>query len=173
MFKKLLTIITTGLFLAIFGLTACQKQQAPANNQVTANTQTQSKEKKESSKAPTDGKHKLVIHVSSGNKKIQDIALNNAFNVLKHYGKDKVKIEIVAYGPGLKIFTKKSDQKDRIELLSQKNVHLSACGNTITNVTKKTGKKPQLLKLDNLKVVPAGVVRIMELQEQGYTYLRP
>ena len=36
---------------------------------------------------------------------------------------------------------------------------------------KKTGKEPKLA--EGVGVVPGGVIRIMELQEQGYSYIRP
>ncbi len=41
----------------------------------------------------------------------------------------------------------------------------------MAKVEEKTGKKPQLT--DGVKVVKAGVIRIMELQEEGYSYVRP
>ena len=47
----------------------------------------------------------------------------------------------------------------------------STCGYTINNVKRKKGKSPRLV--DGIEVVPAGVQRIMELQEQGYAYIRP
>jgi hypothetical protein len=39
------------------------------------------------------------------------------------------------------------------------------------SIEKKSGKKVQLV--EGVSVVQAGVVRIMQLQEQGYAYLRP
>jgi intracellular sulfur oxidation DsrE/DsrF family protein len=50
-------------------------------------------------------------------------------------------------------------------------ITFSACNNTMKKIAKKTGKKPHLTK--GVKIVPAGVIRIMELQEQGYSYVRP
>jgi hypothetical protein len=38
-------------------------------------------------------------------------------------------------------------------------------------VAKKSGKMPTLI--EGVQVVPAGVLRIMQLQEQGYAYIRP
>ena len=116
-------------------------------------------------------KHKLVIQVSTSDALTQKIALNNAVNVQKSLGIDNVDVEIVAYGPGLGLLTKESSQKDRVASLAMQNITFSACGNTIKKVTKKSGKAPALI--DGVEVVPAGVLRIMELQEQGYSYLRP
>jgi len=118
-----------------------------------------------------DKDHKLVIQVSSKDPLTQKIALNNAVNLQKLYGMDNVAIEVVAYGPGLSLLTTKSTEADRVKSLALQNITFSACGNTMAKIEKKTGKKPQLV--EGVGTVNAGVARIMELQEQGYAYLRP
>ena len=115
--------------------------------------------------------HKLVIQVSSDDAKTQTLALNNAANLQETLGMDNVKIEVVAYGPGLSLLTKKSKASSRVKSLAQQDIRFSACGNTMEKIAKKTGKKPQLT--EGVQVVNAGVARIMELQEQGYSYIRP
>ncbi len=121
--------------------------------------------------ADMGAKHKVVIQVSTDDVRTQKIALNNAVNLQKALGMDNVDVEIVAYGPGLSLLTKKSKQAKRVESLAMQNITFSACANTMKKVEKKRGKKPKLLQ--GVKVVPAGVMRIMELQEQGYSYIRP
>ena len=121
--------------------------------------------------AEFDGKHKLVIQVSTDDPRTQKIALNNAVNLQKHYGIDNIDIEIVAYGPGLGLLTDKSSQAARVSSLALQDITFSACGNTMEKVSEKTGKMPVLL--EGVGQVPAGVARIMELQEQGYAYIRP
>ena len=56
-------------------------------------------------------------------------------------------------------------------MLAMSDITFSACGNTLKKVTKKKGKAPKLI--EGVKVVPAGVIRIMELQSKGYAYIRP
>lgn len=117
--------------------------------------------------------HKIVIQVSTDDARTQKIALNNAVNLQKLYGMDQVAIEIVAYGPGLGMLTVNKDNKnaDRVKSLALQNITFSACGNTMDNVTKKTGKTPTLI--EGVGKVQAGVARIMALQEDGYSYIRP
>jgi len=115
--------------------------------------------------------NKVVIQVSSADAKIQAIALNNAVNVQKHYGPGEVDVEIVAYGPGLSLLTMKSKQAKRVASLAKSDITFSACGNTMKKIAKKKGKEPKLI--NGVKVVPAGVVRLMELQAKGYAYIRP
>lgn len=116
-------------------------------------------------------KHKLVIQVSTGDEETQKIALNNAVNLQKIYGIDNVAIEIVAYGPGLGMLTTKGVEADRIKSLALQNITFSACGNTMDGIEKKTGKKPELV--EGVGTVKAGVARIVALQEEGYSYIRP
>lgn len=115
--------------------------------------------------------HKLVIQVSSDDEKTQALALNNAVNLQKEYGPENIDIEIVAYGPGLTILTDPGKQKDRVASLAKQDIHFSACANTMSSIKAKTGNEPKLVQ--GVKIVPAGVKRIIELQEQGYSYIRP
>ncbi len=120
--------------------------------------------------------HKLVIQIDDNDPKRMNLVLNNAANIDKYY-KDKgeeVLIEIVAYGPGLKMLLGKSPVKGRIKSFGQNfdNISFKSCGNTYKKFTKKAGgKAPKLLP--EAKMVPAGVVWIMERQEQGWSYVRP
>jgi len=115
--------------------------------------------------------HKVVIQVSSDDPQTQKVALNNAVNLQTAYGMDNVQVEVVAYGPGLSIFTGKSPESSRVPSLSQQDIKFSACGNTMDKIKRTSGKLPQLV--EGVEVVPGGVQRIVELQEEGYAYIRP
>ncbi len=119
----------------------------------------------------TPSHHKLVIQVSSADLRIQQIALNNAVNLQKHYGMDNIDIEIVAYGPGLSMLTANHTLAPRISSLIYQDIKFSACGNTMHSIKEKTGFLPKLV--EDVGIVHAGVARIIELQEQGYAYIRP
>jgi intracellular sulfur oxidation DsrE/DsrF family protein len=121
--------------------------------------------------ADSSVKNKIVIQVSTDDPRTQTIALNNAVNLQKDYGMDNVVIEIVAYGPGLGLLTQENKQASRVKSLAMQNIQFSACGNTMAKISKKTGKEPKLT--EGVHVVKAGVSRIMELQQNGYAYVRP
>jgi intracellular sulfur oxidation DsrE/DsrF family protein len=112
--------------------------------------------------------HFIVFHISSGDAFAQKLVLNNAQNLANFYGPDKVVIEIVAYGPGLRALFKESAYAKRIQGLSEQGIDFTACANTMTAMGRDL---PSLNKV--AKVVPGGVVRITELQEAGWTYIRP
>ena len=121
-------------------------------------------------------KHSVAIHVDQNDPKVMNMALNNAVNVSKFYESigDTVEIELVAYGPGLNMFVEgKSPVADRISVLSLEmgNLSFSACGNTHRKMMAKTGGDVPLMS--EATVVPSGVVRLIELQENGFAYVRP
>lgn len=120
--------------------------------------------------------HKIVVHVDQNDPRVMNMALNNVANVNRYYKAkgEKVTIEVVAYGPGLHMFrADTSPVRDRIAKMGLEldNLKFSACGNTHRKMSKKAGKQVKLL--DEAKMVPSGVVQIIELQEKGYAYVRP
>ncbi len=120
--------------------------------------------------------HKVAVHVNQNDPQVMNMALNNVQNLTKYYASkgDEVMVELVAYGPGLNMFVAgKSPVADRISTmgLEIENLSFSACGNTHRKMSEKAGKDVALLSEASL--VPSGVVRLVELQEAGYAYVRP
>jgi len=114
----------------------------------------------------------LVVHVPQDDPKSLVQALNIVSNLPKELGMDNVDVELVAQGPGLQLLTSKSPHAKRVESLAlNQGVTFSACGNTMAAIKRKTGAEPELLK--GVGKVKAGIVRVMELQEQGCSYARP
>jgi len=127
-------------------------------------------------KIPEKTGHRLVLQVASNEPGAMNLALNNATNVAEHFraSGEKVQIEIVVYGPGLHMLRDDtSPVKSRIASLSQSspNISFMACNNTQQNMQKQESKEIPLVP--EAKIVKSGVVRVMELQEQGWTYVRP
>ena len=114
---------------------------------------------------------KVVLQISDADPSKQTLVLNVSSNLIKHYGPDKVDVEIVAFGPGLRLLFKNNSNKQRIDGLHENGVRFAACENTVAKMTELLGEKPKL----NSKAssVPAGVVRIIELQNQGYKLIKP
>ncbi len=119
---------------------------------------------------PFAEKH-VVLQIRDPNPVKQTLVLNVASNLVKHYGPDRVDVEIVAFGPGLRLLFKDNANKGRIQGLAANGVRFSACNNTMKKMTKLLGEKPALNP--NAKVVVAGVVRILDLVDKGYTLVKP
>ena len=120
--------------------------------------------------------HRVVIQVSENDPKIMNLALNNAENLAKFYEQsgEAVQIEIVAYGPGLNMVrSDTSPVKDRLAALvgRPQPITFTGCGNTMSAQSKQEGKEISLLP--ETRLVPTGIGRIVQLQEQGWTYIRP
>ena len=107
-----------------------------------------------------------------------NLALNNATNVIEYYrGKNEdVEVDIVTYGRGL--HTLRSDTspvQDRLKRLKELafpgKMQFSACNNTKQGMEKTEGKAVPIVS--EATIVLSGVVRLMELQEQGWSYVRP
>ena len=127
-------------------------------------------------KAAPDADHKVAIQVNQNDKAVMELALNNAKNIIDFYKSrgDPVAVEIVTYGPGLHVLRRDtSPVKERIATMSLENPNLTfaACGNTQANQSKAENKP--IVLVDEAKIAPSGVVRLMELQRQGYAYIRP
>ncbi len=120
--------------------------------------------------------HRLVLQVNSNEPATMNLALNNAANVEQFYKErgEKIEIEIVTFGPGLHMLRDDtSPVKERIKAMADKSPAISfkACGNTQENMGKAENKEIPLVAQATL--VKSGMVRLMELQEQGWTYIRP
>jgi uncharacterized protein len=122
--------------------------------------------------------HRVAIQVNQNDPQVMNLALNNATNVIEYYrGKnEEVEVDIVTYGPGLHMLREDtSPVQDRLKRLKElafpSKVQFSACNNTRQGMEKTEGKAISIVP--DATVVPSGVVRLMELQEQGWSYIRP
>ena len=122
--------------------------------------------------------HRVAIQVDQNDPQVMNLALNNATNVIEYYrGKNEdVDVDIVTYGPGLHMLRDDtSPVKDRIKRLKELafpgKIQFSACNNTRQGMEKAEGHAISVLP--DATIVPSGVVRLMELQEQGWSYVRP
>src|SRR4030088_2210496 len=120
--------------------------------------------------------HRLIVQVNTNEAAMMNLALNNATNVEQYYKGlgERVEIEIVTFGAGLHMLRDDtSPVKDRIKAIAEKmpSISFRACGNTQENMGKAENKEIPLISQATL--VKSGVVRVMELQEQGWTYVRP
>jgi uncharacterized protein len=117
------------------------------------------------------GKLKVVYHLSDLDK--VSFVLGNIQNHLDGVGgPDNVTIALVVHGPALRAFHAASANPDltrRVGQFAKNGLELAACGNTMKsqNVTLKD-LLPGFVSADQ-----GGVVRLAELQSQGYLYLRP
>jgi uncharacterized protein len=119
-------------------------------------------------KMAASSRAKVIFQVSDGDPKKWNLALNNARNVQNDLGKDKVDVEIVAYGPGIGMLKASGPVEPRITAALTDGVKVVACENTMKNT-----KLTKADMIPGIGYVPAGVVEIMEKQREGWAYVRP
>ncbi len=111
---------------------------------------------------------RVVIQVSDAEPAKWNLALNNARNIQTDLGAANVDIEIVAYGPGIGMLKSDSLVGNRIEEAGKAGVKVVACENTMHGQ-----KLTQADMLSGVGYVAAGVVELMQRQQQGWAYIRP
>src|SRR5262249_47909184 len=131
-------------------------------------------------RAADDKPHRVAIQVDQDDPAVMNLALNNAENIIEYYrGKgEDVDVEIVVYGPGLHMLrADTSPVKDRVKQIADDKasfparIGFSACDNTRQNMERREGHPIAIVS--QATIVPSGIVRLIQLQEQGWSYVRP
>lgn len=135
--------IGLALAFAALGGTGCATAQAPAKDQ-------------------------MVLQMSDADPAKWNLALNNVKNVQNELGKDKVAIEIVAFGPGIGMLKADALTANRVNEAVQSGIQVVACENTMKTLNLTAADMNPAVTY-----VPAGVVEIMRRQQQGWAYIRP
>lgn len=117
-----------------------------------------------------EARHHVVIHLNSGDEKVQRGALNNIRHLYQEVGHERLQVELVAHGAGLSLLMKSTTTlgPELAQLKADFGVNMTACSNTM---------KAMKVTRDDLigevgDAVPA-MVRLMERQEQGWVYIKP
>ena len=111
---------------------------------------------------------RVVLQVSDADPAKWNLALNNAKNIQTDLGAANVDVEVVAYGPGIGMLKADSVVGNRVDEALGAGVKVVACENTMR--AQKLVKDDMLGKIG---YVSAGVVEIMQKQQQGWAYIRP
>ncbi|MFO7592892.1 MAG: DsrE family protein [Pseudomonadota bacterium] len=115
--------------------------------------------------------HKVVYQFNHADLGYQDHVIFSVGEMIRKYG-DNVKVVVVAFAEGLHILGKqpgrevKEEIRQRVSSLAHYGVEFHACGNTMKSLN---WTEDDLV--DFAQVVQVGAADIMELQEQGYSYI--
>ncbi|WP_235584623.1 hypothetical protein [Thiomicrospira sp. WB1] len=80
--------------------------------------------------------HKVVLQISDPDPFKQTLVLNVANNLMKHYDAGDLDLEIVAFGPGMRLMLEGNANTSRIQSLMASGVRFSGCANTLKKFTK-------------------------------------
>ncbi len=114
--------------------------------------------------------HRVVLHLNSGDEKVQRGALNNIKNLYQEFSPQSLRVELVAHGAGLPLLIKKGTPfaEELTALRHAYGVNYTACSNTM-----KTMKVTREDLIDEVGDTVPAMVRLMERQEQGWVYIKP
>jgi intracellular sulfur oxidation DsrE/DsrF family protein len=120
--------------------------------------------------------HKLAIHVDQNDADVMKLALNNSRNAFELYKAkgEELAVEIVCYSQGLHMLRDDtSPVKDEIKQTRARvpEITFGACNNTKRAMERTENKIIPIIP--EAHVVPAGITRLVELQEEGFTYVKP
>ncbi|CUS32789.1 conserved exported hypothetical protein, DsrE family [Candidatus Nitrospira nitrosa] len=121
--------------------------------------------------APEGGQpHRVVLHLNSGDEKVQRGALNNIKNLYQEFSPETLRVELVVHGAGLPLLIKKGTlfAAELTELRHAYGVSYIACSNTMK--TMKVTREDLIGEVGD--TVPA-MARLLERQEQGWVYIKP
>jgi len=124
-----------------------------------------------------EGVHYLALYITDNSEAKMTTVLNVAANATTYYegiGEELV-VRIVAFNAGLHMLREDtSPVLERLTSFSQSmpNVAFVACGNTIAGMTRKAGGVAPPI-VEYAEHVPAGVVDLITLNENGWTIIRP
>jgi intracellular sulfur oxidation DsrE/DsrF family protein len=116
-------------------------------------------------------KHKVAYHLTEA-ERAKGVLGNIRNHIQGVGGPENVDIVLVVHGAAVKAFEDISvhpDLKDSFVKLKSDGVSFAACGNTLKSLKWEVSDLvPGFVRVDQ-----GGVVRLAELQSQGYVYLRP
>lgn len=113
---------------------------------------------------------RIVLQLSDQER--ESVVLDVANNLIKNYGgPDSIDIEIVTFGPGIRLLYAGSQHEARISSLVENGVRFYVCENTLDTMERTYGSRPKLGP--HAQAVRAGVARIIEKVRDGYILVRP
>lgn len=121
-------------------------------------------------------RHRIVFQINADDQVPMKHAVSNSINLVRHYREvgETARVEIVAYGDGISMFrADTSPVRDILEFVRMNfpEVDFMVCGNSKAIIEQREGHVMPLI--EGTTVVPFGIVRLVELQEAGWSYIRP
>lgn len=118
--------------------------------------------------------HRVVILIDSEDEKVMGHAISYSMNIARAHAmkNEKVKIEIVANGTGIKLFrADNSPLQQPLTMLRQNipDIVFNMCDSSRRIAEQKEGHA--ITQLPGVGLVPFGIGRVVELEEAGWSYV--
>ena len=114
--------------------------------------------------------YKAVFHVDQKDGQVFNLALNNVINLLNAIPGQEYDLIVLLNGPAVGLMARKEAFSflERIQGLLAQGVRFQVCENALKNLE----INPDSL-IAGCQLIPAGIVGLIELQNQGFAYIKP
>lgn len=109
----------------------------------------------------------IVFHVDLNDSAVLNIAISNVTNYYTAIEGQKADVVMLVNGPAVNLF-KKEIALPELKNLQDKGLKIELCQNALN----KFGLTKEML-MDGVQVVPAGIVELVRLKNEQYTYVKP
>ena len=120
----------------------------------------------------TKFEYKVLFHIDRYDEDLLVIAIKNAKNLISDRSGSSVKITFVANYAAPKLFLKDTLEQETVDgltnLTKNQNVSIYICNNSLKNLN-----IDETELLDFCEIVPAGISKIVELQNSDFAYVKP
>ena len=108
-----------------------------------------------------------VFHLDQGQAEL-DIALSNIANVFNALPEEQFTLVLLVNGPAIQLMVKDTDNCGKLLQLCGQGLELRVCNNALTHFH----IAPESL-CPTCRIVPAGILELVNLQRQGFAYIKP
>lgn len=113
--------------------------------------------------------YRVVLHLDRDDQSSFSLGLGNAANLLKATPGDQCSIVILVNGPAVRLLDRKNcPYAGRISELQMQKVVFRVCNNALNTFGVAAEDLPA-----GCRLVPAGIVELIALQQKGYAYIKP
>ncbi|AGA32082.1 hypothetical protein TVNIR_0374 [Thioalkalivibrio nitratireducens DSM 14787] len=119
------------------------------------------------------GRSRVVYHVNRGDAETHLNALQRVQDHIDAVGAENMEVRVVLHGSGLDLLLAAHDDariRDGVDSLKLQGVRFEVCGHTMA---RRQIPVDALYDARDADVALSGVARILDLQRQGYTYVKP
>lgn len=165
-------MLTLGVYFIRRGFTRMQFHDTLINQILYSNSEASclfyhTRKRNNAYKKETTMHYDVVFHFDKGNEEL-NITISNIKKYFEALSEHKFTACLVVNGPGIKLLGKDDPHAQKLTELADLGLEIKVCQNAMNHFQ----IKPEWL-LPSGKIIPAGLLEIIDLQRKGYAYIKP
>lgn len=114
--------------------------------------------------------YRAVFHVDQKEEPVFSLAINNVINLLNAIPEQEHELIVLLNGPAVGLMTREAAVPfgERIQGLVAQGVRFQVCDNAL-----KRFEVSRESLIPECQIIPAGIVGLIDLQNQGFAYIKP